>query len=346
MSREFDVIRLSRHKITHEDVQAVVRVLESGADLSRGSETRDFEEEFADYVGAKYAVACSSGTAALWLACHAIEAEGWIVPAITFAATRNAAHPTKVEICDVNPATGLMDGPHGDSRFLRLPVHYAGQIAGRAEVEDAAHALGSKYDSGEMVGSGGGIACCFSFHPTKTITTGEGGMVTTEDSDLARKIRLLRDNGVMRTKADPPGWYDNSGFGLNWHMSEMAAALGRSQLARIEKTLAERRALAFAYHVSLPNGAYSVIPRDRIGDNACHIFPVLMDFDALGIPRQKVMYELAKRGIETNVHYVPLKRGLPGAEEFYRRELTLPLHCWMDREDVDYVCGSLSEILG
>jgi dTDP-4-amino-4,6-dideoxygalactose transaminase len=339
-------IRLSRHRIEEEDVWAVTELLRSGEDLSRGRQTRAFEGEFAAYVGAKYAVACSSGTAALWLACNAIDAidtVGWIVPAITFAATRNATQDGMLEICDVDPETGLMDGPQEASALLRLPVHYAGQIAGRAEVEDAAHALGSRYDTGTLIGSGGGLACCFSFHPTKTITTGEGGMVTTEDEGLANEMRRLRDNGVVRSKADPPGYCDNTGYGLNFHMSEIAAALGRSQLRRIDGILENRQRLAACYLRILPKTVLPVVRSEK--RNACHIFPVLIDFQALGTTRERVMYELAWRGIETNVHYVPLKRGLPGAEEFYRRELTLPLHCGMSLEDVGYVCDALEEVL-
>ena len=171
-------------------------------------------------------------------------------------------------------------------------------------------------------------------------------MVTTPDEGMAREMRRLRDNGIVRSRKDPPGYYDNSGFGLNFHMGEMGAALGRSQLRRIGSILWERRHLALQYMRKLPDSVRPVIPDgEHVEVNACHIFPVLIDFEALGTTRERVMYDLLRRGIETNVHYVPLKRGLPGAEEFYRRELTLPLHCGMTVQDVDYVCAALAEVL-
>lgn len=341
-------ILLSRHQIEPQDIEAVTAMLKSGEDLTRGRQTRAFEEEFAAYAGARYAVACSSGTAALWLAAQAcsVISGPWQVPAITFAATRNALD--SFEIVDCDPDTGL-------GKFTQDPalaVMYAGQTAGGGNlIVDAAHALGSVLCDGIKVG-GKATLTCFSFHPAKTITTGEGGMVTTPDEGLAREMRRLRDNGIVRSRKDPPGWYDNSGFGLNFHMGEMGAALGRSQLRRIESILQERRNLVRHYLFRIPDSVRPILQseggycdEDMLRRNACHIFPVLIDFEALGTTRERVMYDLLRRGIETNVHYVPLKRGLPGAEEFYRRELTLPLHCGMTLQDVGYVCAVLAEVL-
>lgn len=323
----------------------MTEVLGSGADLTRGRQTRAFEEEFADYVGARHAVACSSGTAALWLAVKAMEPSEWRVPAITFAATRNAA--LRHQIVDVDPDTGLLsdDSPGGAELVQRTVfVDYAGVPMDGWSVEDAAHALGSHYCNGHMVGSAG--LTCFSFHPAKTITTGEGGMVTTQSQGVAEYMRRLRDNGIVRSPEYPPGYYDNSGYGLNFHMGEMAAALGRSQLRRIKTILAKRRELALHYIAALPRSVRTVIRNaEEVSKNACHIFPVLIDFEALETTRERVMAELMRQGIETNVHYVPLQRGLPGAEEFYRRELTLPLHCGLTLDDVDRVCNALGEIL-
>src|SRR3990167_11232264 len=248
-------IRLSRHEIEPEDIEAVTAVLKSGEDLTRGRQTRAFEEEFAAYVGAKYAVACSSGTAALWLANQASVYSGgpWHVPAITFAATRNALD--SFEIVDCDPSTGL-------GRFVDAPVVAvmdAGQLVGGGNsIVDAAHGLGSVCSDGKNVGNQD-AATCFSFHPAKTITTGEGGMVTTGDEGMSREMRRLRDNGIVRSRKDPPGYYDNSGFGLNFHMGEMGAALGRSQLRRIGSILWERRHLALQYMRKLPDSVRPVL---------------------------------------------------------------------------------------
>jgi len=338
---------ISRHEITEDDRQAVLRVLSNDTDIARGREIRAFEEELAAYVGARYAVACSSGTAALWLALRTIRRDRVDVPAITFAATRNAVRIQSQTIVDVDSDTGL--GVFTEARRA-LPVHYAGQIAqsdGLFEIEDAAHALGSSCPGGTLVGAGPSLTC-FSFHPTKTITTGEGGAVTTDDEGAAQEMRRLRNNGIVRSKAhNEPWFYDNSGFGLNWDMSEMQAALGRSQLGRINSILDKRRLLAYRYIEKLPEQVRPIIDSyDAARHNACHIFPTLVEFEALDIPRERVFYELARRGIEAQVHYIPLERGLPGAEAFYARELTLPLHCRMSVSDVEYVCESLAEILG
>ena len=328
----------------------MTRVLRSDS-LTRGNETRAFEEEFAGYVGAGYAVACSSGTAALWLAVHAAQGsqwQRWMVPAITFAATRNAARdfgPTHW-ICDVNPKTGLLaDYPAAEVSQRGIPVLYAGQAISESfavNVYDACHALGSLYPNEDRVGSHNNPATCFSFHPSKTITTGEGGMVVTDDEGYAGELRRFRDNGIVRPMLPDvePWWYDNSGYGLNFHMSDIAAALGRSQLKRIDETLERRRALAREYRRCLPGLAKPVI--QSVDRNACHIFPVLIDFDGLGVTRAGVMQRLLSYWkIATQVHYIPLA-SLPGANEFYRRELTLPLHCEMNEHDVRDVCDALA----
>lgn len=351
-------LHYTRHQITQEDKDAVLRVMDSGC-LSRGKEVRAFEEEFAAYVGAKHAIACTSGTAALHLACMELisSTDKIDVPVVTFAATANAPM-----LCGLK--VNLYDNmsPEG-TPFKGIIVHYAGEPYQDREalIEDAAHALGAKYHDGAMVGScPESLMTCFSFHPTKHITCGEGGMVTTNDGDIAHRLRLVRGNGIERGYSDEPWRYSWVTHGLNYEMSEMNAALGRSQLKRMRNNLAVRRGIAYAYQTYLPENVQPVIPRHAgyIHADPCsyHLSPVLIDFETLGKSRQQVMAELLKRGIETQVHYTPLHLqpmfaeqyapdAFPHAMEFYRQELSLPMHNSMSVDDAQRVCDALKEIL-
>jgi UDP-4-amino-4,6-dideoxy-N-acetyl-beta-L-altrosamine transaminase len=344
-----------RHAIDEDDIAAVRAVL-CGDWLTTGPTVRRFESELADRVGAAHAVSCANGTAALHLACLALElkpGEAAIVPAITFSATANAARLCGAEVvfADVDPDTGLMEASHllaaiaeverrGWKPRVVLPVHLAGQCAdmgaiaqvarvrGIAIVEDACHAIGTV----ECRAEGGEIpvgACAhsdmaiFSFHPVKTIAAGEGGAITTQNSELAERLRRLRGHGIVRDEAlfqdrveafeqavVNPWYYEMVELGLNYRLSDINCALALSQLQKLDRFVVIRRALAALYDAQLaPLSPVLQRTARRAGSiPAWHLYTVLIDFDAAGVTRGQLMRDLEGQGIRTQVHYIPVPR--------------------------------------
>lgn len=402
--------------LDEDDIAAVVAVLRSDF-LTTGPVGPAFERALAEAVGARHAVACSSGTAALHLAALALglgPGDAAIVPSLTFLATANAVRLTGAEVvfADVDAETGLMTPETlaealqhcarmpvpGSTRPARarvvLPVHLGGQagdgaaIAALAErhgcvvIEDACHALGSTrtspHSGAEAAADGPerlgacrhALAATFSFHPVKTLTTGEGGAITTQDDALAERLRRLRNHGLTRdptlfTQADEafaadgrpnPWYYELDEPGLNARLSDLHAALGLSQLTKLAGFVARRRHLAAGYDAALADLAPLVRPVGRVPHcrPAWHLYQVLMDFDALGVSRHTVMTRLRAAGIGTQVHYIPVhrqpyyrarygSRPLPGALAFYRRTLSLPLFPAMTEADRARVVAALAE---
>lgn len=384
-----------RQLIEEDDVAAVASALR-GDFLTGGPAVEAFEAAFAKAVGAKHAVACSSGTAALHLAALAAglsEGDVAVAPTITFLATANAARYVGAEVrfADVDPDCGLMragdfaaalDGVEGRPRAV-LPMHLAGQCADLAEIaalarkrdmvviEDACHALGTSHAAGNERAKVGACRhsdmCVFSFHPVKTIAMGEGGAVTTNDDALAERLRRFRGHGMTRNAAqfedadgaDRPWWYEMSEPGFNYRASDIHCALGLSQLGKLDRFVASRRALAEAYDRRLAALAPHVRPLARVADcePAWHIYVVRIDFAALARSRADVMRGLKARGVGTQVHYIPVslqpyyrKRygeiRLAGAEDYYARTLTLPLFVDMTAADVDRTVAALAAELG
>ncbi|HZZ89942.1 MAG TPA: DegT/DnrJ/EryC1/StrS family aminotransferase, partial [Caulobacteraceae bacterium] len=341
------------------------------------------------YVGASHAVACANGTAALHLAMLAVgvgPGEVCIAPSITFLATANCARYVGAEVvfADVDPTSGLMTPATLADAVARcggrpvgaiLPVHLRGDVAdlpamrkiaddvGAALVEDACHALGSvmRFDGAPArVGDGRwGDMACFSFHPVKTLTTGEGGMVTTEDPLLAERMRTLRSHGMQRPAGGEPWWYEMPEPGFNYRLPDILCALGLSQLAKLPRFVERRRELARRYEAALaPLG-----PRVRAAahpagsDPALHLMTALIDFGAAGVTRAEATAALKARGVGSQVHYIPVHRqpyyaerygiaDLPGADAWYARCLSLPLYPAMADTDVDRVVAALGEVLG
>lgn len=321
-----------------------------------------------------------------------------IVPSITFVATANAAHyvgATPV-FADVDPDTGLVTPAALEDAVARaraaglkpkvaLPVHYAGQTApmralaqvacahGLHLVEDACHALGTVSDAGPVGACEMSVLSTFSFHPVKTIACGEGGMVTTRDEGLAERIRRDRSHGLVRDPGqfgDPalsvgpdgqanPWAYEMPAPGYNYRLSDINAALGSSQLARLSWFAARRRRLAALYAEALAPLSPLVRPLAAVAgcDPVLHLQVALIDFDGLALSRGAVMRALSARGIGSQVHYIPVHRQpfyaamhpgltLPGAEAFYARCLSLPLFPDMADPDVARVVAALGEVLG
>ena len=300
----------------------------------------------------------------------------------------------EVIFTDVDPDTGLMraddlaaalDANTGARIKAVFPVHMAGQtedmeaiaeIAGSRGlpiVEDACHALGT---TRRRSGGDRPVGCCdwsdmatFSFHPVKTIACGEGGMVTTKDDDLAARLKLLRNHGMSRDASAfsrpedafdengsaNPWYYEMAETGFNYRLSDIHAALGLSQLGKLDLFAARRRALAARYDAALLEFAPLLRPIGRTGgcEPAWHLYPVLIDFDALSIDRAALVARLRDTGIGTQVHYIPVHwqpyyrerngaQSLPGAEAYYRRTLSLPLYPAMTDADVDRVVEALA----
>ena len=368
-----------RQTIDDDDIAAVAEALRSDY-LTTGPRVDAFEAAFAERVGAKHAVACSNGTAALHMATIALgvgPGDVCIVPAITFLATANCVRfqGGDVIFADVDPLTGLMtqatlaealDQASGAVRAV-LPVHLAGRQcdmpaikmladeAGAAVVEDACHALGSVADFGQAGDCAYSAMAGFSFHPVKTIATGEGGMVTTNDAELAAKLRLARSHGMVREGMSEPWAYEQRMLGYNYRLPDLNCALGLSQLHKLDAFVERRRMLASRYDELLrPMNAVSVITTE--GRPGFHLYVALIDFEAAGVSRAEVMARLAEQGVGSQVHYIPVQtqpyyrdrygdQHLPGAAAWYERCLSLPLYPGMADDDPGRVVEALSKAL-
>lgn len=370
-------IPYAKHEITTEDIDAVVEALKSEF-LTNGEFLPAFENEFAGYTGAKHAIGVSSGTAGLYLAVRALGLEPGqkvIVPSLTFTATANAAlhNGGCVEFVDIDPETLLLDIHQISTLVEANPKQYAGIIAVDFAgypvdskelsdlckqhqmwfVEDAAHALGavSKRHGDEVVvgSSEYADATVFSFHPTKHITTGEGGMVTTNRTDVDSKLRLLRNHCLDRRNAqtEKEGWYYRiEELGYNYRLGEMNAALGLSQLRRLNHNLARRQEIAQKYKCAFANSDIGLPKYDELQINAYHLFIVRVQ------NRKNVYDALRTRGIFPQVHYVPLHKqpffeaavgrvNLPNTETYYHECLSLPIYSTLSDNDQSYVIDSI-----
>ena len=382
-----------RQMIEDDDLAAVAAALRSDF-LTTGPLVAQFEQAFAEKTGAAHAVACNSGTAALHLAALATDltaGQAAIVPAITFLATANAARMTGAEVvfADVDPESGLLTqetfaaalqraDASGHTVRAALPVHLNGQLcdlAGLAVaaeprdvalIEDACHALGVP-----AIGAAQhSVAAIFSTHPVKAIATGEGGIVTTRDADMAARMRRLRSHGMTHDAAsfancelgftgpDSNSWYyEMQEIGWNYRIPDVLCALGISQLEKLERFHARRRQIAAAYDRLLAPLAPAVrpvsAPTQRHG---WHLYVVHIDFRALGTTRVQAMKALRDEGIGTQVHYIPLhlqpyyrhrygEISLPGAETYYERCLSIPMFPAMSDADVDRVAAALARIV-
>lgn len=387
------VLPYGRQTIEDDDIAAVVAALKADF-LTTGPTVEAFETAFAEKVGARHAVACANGTAALHLAMLALEVqpgEVVIAPSITFLATANCARYVGAEVvfADVDPDSGLMTPDTlaeafsrvGDRRLRAvLPVHLRGDAAdlpglaalasqaGAVLVEDAPHALGTTMTFGNVAERVGDVRhsamATFSFHPVKTIATGEGGMVTTNDPHLAERLRTQRSHGMVRApnsteSGAEPWWYEMPEPGFNYRLPDILCALGLSQLAKLDRFAARRRALAKAYETALAPLApvVRIAARPVWSDPVLHLMCVLVDFEAAGVTRRAAVEALRERGVGTQVHYIPVHRqpyyrdrygelDLSGAEAWYARCLSLPLYPGMADDDVARVAEALRDVLG
>jgi len=363
-------IPLSDIDLGPEEISAVQDVLQSRW-LTMGAVTQEFEREFAAYVGAQHALAVANGTAALHLACLAAglgPGDEAIVPSLTFVATANAVRYTGATLvfADVVSQNDLNISPQSLERLLTdrtraiIVVHYGGYACDMPRImafarehslfviEDAAHAVGSDLD-GRKLGTWGDVGC-FSFFSNKNLTTGEGGMLTTDRDALCEKLRLLRSHGMTTLTWDRHkghAWsYDVIGLGYNYRIDEIRAALGRVQLSKLDRNNARRRHLTQLYRESLQELApqISVPFTHHPGVSSAHIMPILLP---PGINRVSFMESIKSEGIQTSIHYPPIHKFtayhssdktnddlLPVTEDVSAREVTLPLYPTLAEDDV------------
>ena len=388
-------IPYGKHYIDQDDIDAVVDVLENHP-LTQGKKVSDFEDAIAEFVGAKYAVAMSSWTAGLHMACIAAwvnDSNAVVTSPITFVASSNAVLYCGAEVIfsDIDKSTinlcpeelRATVKKHKNIKAI-IPVHFSGlpcdmeSIKKTADginalvIEDAAHALGATYPDGSKVGS------CkysdmtgFSFHPVKSIAAGEGGMITTNDQAIYKKLLRLRSHGINKldddfidkaaavTGADNNPWYmEMQELGYNYRITDIQAALGESQLKKLPRFLDRRRQLAKRYDQLFSDIAQIEPIQSSYRDQSSHhLYVIRVKYEFIGITRAKLMAELETEGILTQVHYIPVTShpyyknlgfksvDYPRAVTFYCQALSLPLFFTLTNVEQDKVVNTLKRIL-
>lgn len=370
--------------IDEDDIQAVVEVLKSDY-LTTGPTVKEFEEKFAEYVGAKYAVAVSNGTAALHAACFTAgikEGDEVITTPLTFAASANCIlYQNGVPVfADVDPDTYNINPEEIRKKITNktkaiIPVHFTGQPCHIDEIhqiarehnliviEDAAHALGARY-RGKKIGGLSDMSI-FSFHPVKHITTGEGGMITTNSKELYNKLIQFRSHGITKNEDNyinesHGSWYHEQQFlGYNYRMTDIQAALGVSQLNKSDNFLERRREIAQIYNQELKDIEWIKLPYQvSERESSWHLYIVQIDEKKLDKSRREVFDYLRKEGLGVQIHYIPVywhpyyqnlgyKKGIcPVAESIYKSIITLPLYPKITDQEINYVIEVLHKLEG
>jgi len=376
-------IPYGRQWLDDDDIKAVVEVLQSDY-LTTGPKIEEFEEKFAAYVGAKYAVAIANGTAALHAACFAAgisPGDEVITTPMTFAASANCVlyQGGKPVFADIDPDTYNISVEEIKKKITNktaavIPVHFSGQPCDMEEIyeiarennliviEDAAHALGATY-KGERIGN-----CkysdmtVFSFHPVKHITTGEGGMITTNKKELYDKLRLFRTHGITKEpdkyirKTDESWYHEQQMLGYNYRMTDIQAALGISQLKKSDEFLKRRREIARIYNQKLAEIEWIKLPyQETDRESSWHLYVIQVDEEKLGKSRKDVFNHLRSKGIGVQVHYIPVywhpyyqelgyEIGLcPEAESVYKKIISLPIFPGMTKEEIRRILNYLED---
>lgn len=384
------MIPYGRQEITQADIDAVVGVLQSDF-LTQGPQVPLFEKTVAEHVGARHALAVNSATSALHIACLALGLGPgdwlWTTP-ITFVASANCGLycGAQVGFVDIDPRTYNLCPQALERKLVAaqaagcLPkvvvavhlcgqpcdmaaIHALGQRYGFKIIEDASHAIGGKY-KGEFIGNGRySDITVFSFHPVKIITTAEGGMALTNDAELANKMALLRSHGITRDPAqmthapDGPWYYQQVDLGFNYRMTELQAALGVSQMARLDDYVARRHALAARYDALLADLPVTRPWQHPDGYSGLHLYVIRLQLDKIGKTHRQVFESLREQCIGVNLHYIPVhtqpyyqkigfKAGdFPEAERYYAEAISLPMFQTMSKAQQDLVLAALKAAL-
>lgn len=382
------LIPYGRQDITQEDIDAVIEVLKSDF-LTQGPLVPDFEAAVADYCRAAHAVAVNSATSALHVACLGLGLRAgdwlWTTP-ITFVASANCALycGAKVDFVDIDPETCNISvaklaeklaaaQKEGCLPKIVVPVHLAGQSCdmaairelslryGFAVIEDASHAVGGRY-KGEPIGNCAySDVTVFSFHPVKIITTGEGGMALTNDPVIASRMQLFRSHGITRDSEamakspDGPWYYEQIELGYNYRMTELQAALGLSQLSRMDGYIERRHEIAQHYDMNLSKLAIRIPVNIPDAYSALHLYVIRLIGDQVAARKIAVFNKLRDLKIGVNLHYIPVhtqpyyqklgfrKGDFPEAERYYDQAITIPLYPTMDAQSVDRVVAAVNE---
>lgn len=381
------MIYYGKQCIDEQDINAVIEVLKSDF-LTQGPAIEKFEQAVAEYCGAKYAVAVTNATSALHIACMAAGLGTgdtlWTSP-ITFTASANCGRycGADVDFVDIDNDTYNMSVTALKEKLEKaevkpkvvVPVHLAGQSCDMEEIyklaeqygftviEDASHAIGADYKDTK-------VGCCkysdmvvFSFHPVKIITTGEGGMVLTNNENLYKKLTLYRshcitrDPELMTKEADGPWYYQQIGLGFNYRMTDVQAALGYSQLTKVDKFVARRRQLAARYNELLKDLPVNLPYQNPETNSSWHLYLVRVDFNKVNKTKTQIFAEMKEKGICLNLHYIPVhtqpyyqnlgfKNGdFPVSEKYYEEVFTLPLYYSLTDEQQEYIVNALKEVL-
>ncbi len=386
-----DMIPYGRQSISEQDIEAVVDVLRSDF-LTQGPAVPAFEEAIAKYCGTRYAFAMNSATSALHLACLALGVgEGdhvWTSP-VTFVASANCALycGAKVDFVDINAKTYNLDvdalaaklveaEKTGNLPKVVIPVHLAGQSCdmqaiqalsrryGFKVIEDASHAIGGKYQDAPVGNCRYSDIAIFSFHPVKIITTGEGGMALTNDDDLANRLQLLRSHGITRDPGqmthapDGPWYYQQIALGYNYRMTDIQAALGLSQMARLDEFVAKRHAIADRYDQLLASLPVSTPWQHPDAYSGLHLYIIRLKPEGAGKSHRQVFEKLREAEIGVNLHYIPVylqpyyqRLGFelghcPEAERYYAEAISLPMFPGLRAQQQDLVVNAVARSLG
>jgi len=377
------VIPFHQADVGEEEAQAAASAVLSGW-LTMGPKTIEFEQKFASYVGAKHAIGVSSCTAALHLALDAIglkQGDEVLVPTTTFTSTAEVVcyFKAKPVLVDVDAKTLCIDPVDAERRITEktravIPVHYAGQPCdmdaihamakrhGLRVIEDAAHALPASYH-GIRVGAISELTA-FSFYATKTLTTGEGGMVTTDNEELATRMRMMRLHGIgrdawKRYSAEGSWYYEVLDSGFKYNLTDIQSAIGIVQLAKCDSMNAARAQIAAQYSKEFAKERALQVP--TVGDHrdsAWHLYVLRLNLEEISITRSEMIEKLKERGIGTSVHFIPLHMhpyyrntygyladDFPVASKEYQRYLSLPIFPRMTSAQIDYVIENVLEIV-
>lgn len=376
------ILPYGRQVIEADDEVAVLEVLRSEF-LTTGPKVPEFEKAFSQICDGAETIACSNGTTALQLACLAMgigEGDSVIVPSMTFLATANAVRYCGADVvfADCDPETGLMQPHHAEEALARARkpvkaifcVHLGGQVCDLKALSQLAKETGLYLlaDSCHAIGGDAGgypVGACqyediatFSFHPVKTIATGEGGAVTTRHESWAKRLRIIRSHAMEKDKGPDLWSCEMNQLGYNFRLSDIHAALGISQLAKLPAFLKRRREIADMYDDLLAPLAPVIKPplrQEKRPDPAWHLYALRVDFDALGMGRNAFMQALRDRGVGSQVHYIPVhsqpyyqglasQPKLPGTEHYYARTLSIPLYPSLADDDVKHVANVIADI--
>ena len=381
------MINYGRQNINEEDIEAVINVLKSDF-LTQGPIIEQFEKKVAQYCGARYAVAVSNATAALHIACLSAGLKKnevvWTSPN-TFVASANCALYCggKVDFVDINESTYNMDVNMLEEKLknaeikpkIVIPVHFAGQSCemekiyelskkyGFKIIEDASHAIGADYKNSKVGSCKYSDMTVFSFHPVKIITTGEGGMVLTNNEELYEKLKIYRSHGVTRSKllmknnSGEPWYYEQIDLGFNYRITDMQAALGKSQMDRLDEFVGRRRVLAQQYDELLKEIKVITPYQEANTKSSWHLYVIKIDFKNANISKKELFKLMKEKGIILNLHYIPVhtqpyyknlgfeKGDFPVSEQYYKEVFTLPLYYSLTDEQQDYIVTSLKEVL-